>query len=670
MRGFLKEWAPVVGLMLLAGAFRLYMLGAWPPGLYHDEAYYGLDALRVLAGDRSIYFAANHGREPLFIYLASISLGLLGNTTFALRLTSAIIGTLTIPATYWMARELFNRRIGLLAAAIMTVTLWPVHLSRIGFRTITLPLLIALSIAAGVHAWRSGRVRDWISAGALYGVSFYTYLAGRFTPFVLILFFIVLVMSRRFKQLWPGLLWFGLAAAIVIAPLAVTALNQWDVVMGRPGDISIFNPGINQGDLAGTAVRSTLNALGMFFWQGDRIPRHNVPYRPVFDPIMAVAFGLGLILLIFGAIRRARRAPLLPEFLRPGPDFQYSIQNEFPKLASCFVLMWVLVMLLPTILAEDSPHFLRAVGVLPVAMIIPAVGLDAIARWLEARGFRIVALAILLVAIGLSAIITVRDYLPYATDPETAYAFESAGSDLANAGREAVASGERAFIADRFVRDWTSLSFLMTVPYTTIADGEQPPAINAPARLFLWPYEDWSKALASLSGPATIQVSAGPLARDDLDLKPHVGYLMVRVASQGAESALTEAQFENGLRLLGHTLDALDDQHWRLRTFWQIDRSISGDETFFVHLSSSGRPLVSADGDSGDGFYPLSLWRPGDVIVDQRTLPLPPGIDRSQLLIELGVYHRTGGQRVKVSTSVPPVIDQALLFSGPSAGGP
>jgi len=58
------------------------------------------------------------------------------------------------------------------------------------------------------------------------------------------------------------------------------------------------------------------------------------------------------------------------------------------------------------------------------------------------------------------------------------------------------------------------------------------------------------------------------------------------------------------------------------------------------------------------------------VIVDQRTLQLPPGIDRSQLLIELGVYHRTGGQRVKVTTSVQPVIDQALLFSGPSAGGP
>ena len=69
MRKFLKDWAPVIGLMLLAGVLRLYELGSWPPGLYHDEAYYGLDALRVIGGERPLYFAANNGREPFFIYL-------------------------------------------------------------------------------------------------------------------------------------------------------------------------------------------------------------------------------------------------------------------------------------------------------------------------------------------------------------------------------------------------------------------------------------------------------------------------------------------------------------------------------------------------------------------------------------------------------------------------
>src|SRR5512147_868169 len=122
-RKILKEWAPVVALMLIAGAVRSYALGVWPPGLYHDEAYNGLDALRVLAGDRPLYFAANNGREPFFIYLVSLSIGLLGRGIFPLRLPSTIIGILLVPASYFMARELFNRRVGLLTATLVTITL-------------------------------------------------------------------------------------------------------------------------------------------------------------------------------------------------------------------------------------------------------------------------------------------------------------------------------------------------------------------------------------------------------------------------------------------------------------------------------------------------------------------------------------------------------------------
>ncbi len=163
----LKEWAPVLALMLIAGALRFYELGAWPPGLYHDEAYNGLDALRVLAGDHPLYFAANHGREPFFIYLVSLSVGWLGRSVYAVRFPSAIIGTLLIPAAYFMARELFGRRVGLLTAALTTITLWPIHSSLISFRAGSLPLFIALSIGMGVHAYRSGRALHWIIAGVV-----------------------------------------------------------------------------------------------------------------------------------------------------------------------------------------------------------------------------------------------------------------------------------------------------------------------------------------------------------------------------------------------------------------------------------------------------------------------------------------------------------------------
>ena len=302
---------------------------------------------------------------------------------YALRFPSAIIGILTIPATYWMARELFNRRVGLLAAAFMTITLWPIQLSVIGFRAGTLPLFIALSIATGVRAYRSGRWLDWLIAGALYGVSFYTYLAGRFTPVVLIMFGLGLILARRFKRLWPGALIFVVAASVVVAPLAITALTNWDVVMGRVGEVSILSPAINHGDVVGTAIGNTFKALGMFFWQGDRIPRHNVPYRPVFDWLVTIVFVFGLVRLILGAIQRRRaERPPLPDFLDYTPPKRVTLPDQLP---SAFVLVWIGVMLLPTILAEDTPHFLRAVGVLPVVMVIPAVGLDTLAQWLTLR---------------------------------------------------------------------------------------------------------------------------------------------------------------------------------------------------------------------------------------------------------------------------------------------
>lgn len=677
MRKFLKEWAPVIGLMLLAGVLRFYELGAWPPGLYHDEAHYGLDALRVLGGERPVYFAANNGREPLFIYLAALSLSWLGRTAYALRFTSAVIGVLTIPLTYWMARELFNRRIGLITAALMTITLWPIHLSLIGFRAVTLPLFVALSVATGVRAYRSGRALDWVIAGALYGASFYTYLASRFTPLALIFFGVGLVFMRRLKRLWPGALIFVVSALIVLAPLAITALTNWDVVMGRPGEVSIFNPDIHHGDPAGMVIGNTVKALGMFFWQGDSIPRHNVPYRPVFDGVIAIFFVFGLVRLILGAIQTRRSNAALPDFLQA--DFDRVPRPRLalpPKLASGFVLIWIAVMLLPTILAENTPHFLRAVGVLPIALIVPAVGLDTIGRWLEARsararGWRVLSFALIIGVLSISTVLTIGDYARYAENPETAYAFEDAAAKLSSAARGAIAANYRVGIADRFRRDWTSVSFLVDGDFEWIPDFGQPVSIGANERalLFVWPYEDWWKALKALDGPMTIKINAGPSARGDLDPQPHVGYLQVQIEPL-ITAFVPEAQFANGAQLLGHSIEVINDRQWRLRALWQITGTIAGDQAFFVHLLSSGQMLTAKDGDSGDGFYPLRAWRAGDVIIDERVLDVPAGTDRVKLLIEIGIYDRATNRRAKVIDAAQAVINDAVLLGGPGAVGP
>src|SRR5690606_22065498 len=182
-------------------------------------------------------------------------------------------------------------------------------------------------------AFRRNRRWLWLVAEALYGATFYTYLAARFTPILLILLLSYLFLTRlksdaERRRLISGLLLFGVGALLALLPLGVVAWQQPDIVLGRAGQVSILSPEINEGDLWGTLLRQSGQALGLFIWRGDTIARHNAPGRPLFDFYMVLPFAIGLLWLV----------------------------RQWRRPAAMFTLLWVAVMLGPTILAEDTPH--------------------------------------------------------------------------------------------------------------------------------------------------------------------------------------------------------------------------------------------------------------------------------------------------------------------------
>ncbi|MCB0036609.1 MAG: glycosyltransferase family 39 protein [Anaerolineales bacterium] len=179
-------------ITVVAAVLRLWQLDHLPPGLYRDEAYNGLDALEVLAGNWQLYFANNNGREPFYIYLTAVSVGLFGRAAWAVRLGAAVVGTLTTLTVYQLGKSWFDERIGFLSAWLWAVTVWPVHLSRIGFRTVTVVPFLALSAWLLTVAYKRQRPLWWVTAGLVYGLGYYTYLAIRFTPLLLLLAFLYL----------------------------------------------------------------------------------------------------------------------------------------------------------------------------------------------------------------------------------------------------------------------------------------------------------------------------------------------------------------------------------------------------------------------------------------------------------------------------------------------
>ena len=129
----------VVGLAFF---LRVHLLPSVPFGWHPDEATKGLMARDVLAGKyHPVFFSAFTGREPLYVYLEAVAFALFGEGIFAGRLLSAFIGVLTVAATYTTGKVLFGRRVGLLTATLLAVSLWHLVASRNGYRAVIQPLV-------------------------------------------------------------------------------------------------------------------------------------------------------------------------------------------------------------------------------------------------------------------------------------------------------------------------------------------------------------------------------------------------------------------------------------------------------------------------------------------------------------------------------------------------
>jgi 4-amino-4-deoxy-L-arabinose transferase-like glycosyltransferase len=334
----MRRWLPFLLIFIIAAVLRLIALPGVPPGLQHDEVFHGHDAVTVLLGYHPLYFTSNAGNEPLFIYLMALTAGLFGHTAWGIRLAAVICGLLTLLFTYLWIRRAYNNRTALIAAALMAVSFWPIFLSRVGLRAASVPMMAALSawlLFEGMQriqesANRSQKRRVWMwfcAAGIALGLSLYTYPAARTMPIIFLLFWILTsVLSRRINR--PLLV--TLLVALIVRAAGV---HHRHIAGGRRAFAATRRAG--GGSTPGQrqpVLRYTLATFGMFNIAGDPIARYNLPGRPVFDLITGILFLLGVLI----ALRKWRE----PRHL--------------------FALLWLPIGLLPSMLSDSAPSFLRA----------------------------------------------------------------------------------------------------------------------------------------------------------------------------------------------------------------------------------------------------------------------------------------------------------------------
>jgi hypothetical protein len=72
---------------------------------------------------------------------------------------------------------------------------------------------------------------------------------------------------------------------------------------------------------------------------------------------------------------------------------------------------------------------------------------------------------------------------------------------------------------------------------------------------------------------------------------------------------------------------------------WQPIARLGADYTTFIHLvNANGDKITQSDHQPGGAYYPISLWKPGETLVDRHTLALPADLGPAPYTIVVGLY--------------------------------
>jgi len=383
----------VVFILLVAFAFRTHQLSSLPPGLTHDEANHGREAIGVLDGELLFYFPLNYGSEPLYSYTAAGSMALFGEGVFALRLVNVFASILAMAMAYAWAKRAFGWKTAVYTLAITAVSFWAVASSREALRAGLMPLFMTTAVyffhrLTLPHRPLSKKQKQQLTVGFAVAVAatVHIYLSSRVAWLMYPVFigYLAIFHRARFRAAWKSVAMGLLLAGLLVIPMFTylqfhpEALTRLDMLDGPLN-------ALKAGDLR-PLLTNVSSALRGFVQPnaGDQFLAYNIPGRPVFVPLTAFFFLIGTAVSIW-------------KWRQPN----YAL-----------LLLWFGAGIIPSLITGATANTTRNMAALTAVYTLPALGFvyssDWISKWLVAtqKFVPIVALLWLLIAGGATA----RDY--------------------------------------------------------------------------------------------------------------------------------------------------------------------------------------------------------------------------------------------------------------------
>jgi hypothetical protein len=122
-----------------------------------------------------------------------------------------------------------------------------------------------------------------------------------------------------------------------------------------------------------------------------------------------------------------------------------------------------------------------------------------------------------------------------------------------------------------------------------------------------------------------------------------------------------EANLGDQITLRGYDLPSQvkAGQELSVTLYWQAQAQMPVDYTVFVHVISPAGDRVAQHDDSPRWQVPIptSTWQPGETVLDQHPLALPPDLPAGSYQLQVGVYYWQTQERLPVLENGTPVRD-------------
>jgi hypothetical protein len=374
---FLRDRSPVhgsapmsFGELALLGAIvagaalvRGIDLTSLPRQVDNDVSLMGLFSRRLVEMDSWRFIGMAPTRHPYSEHqFIGLGMRLFGHDHFGLAMHSVIAGTASCVVLHLIGRLVFNRWVGLIAAALLAANWTHLHFSRLLFGPLA-TLFVLLASWLLLQGLRYGRARDFALGGACVSLAAMDYYSGRIGPVLAVGLAGLWFWQRhqfphvRFKLWWIG---FG-GALVVFGPNVAYLIDEFQRFSGRGNHVLIWTEEawrhLSLKYQSGGSVWIVLKeqilraALAPFYFPDES----TICYlrRPMLGAVAAAGLTLGL-----GFCVRRWRQPAC----------------AFP------VFSVIAVLVLGGVLTIDPPYWPHLNIAVPALCLIAAIGIERLAR--------------------------------------------------------------------------------------------------------------------------------------------------------------------------------------------------------------------------------------------------------------------------------------------------